>query len=347
MGRGRVTSIDVAEAAGVSQSTVSRALAGSPAITPETRMRVEQAARELGYHVDARAARLRSGRTGTLAIVVVGRSGYDPTRVSAFHYALLGSTCAAAAERGYQSLVSFQSEAEHYSWNFVASGQADGLVVMGTSVNRAAWADLRQTELQGPSVFWGDPFDDGRWVRADNRRGAQMAVERLIAAGHRRIAFAGTVDAIHPQFAERYEGYRIALENAGLEPGKPTPADGDDRVAAGRTAAATMMGQSDRPDAIFAANDAIALGVLEQLSRMGLAVPDDIGVVGFDGLAAGEHSHPPLTTIEPDFAEAGRVLVAHVCAEDDDEAREAARRVPVRLVERGSVRPVLSSPLPE
>lgn len=338
MGRGRVTSIDVAEAAGVSQSTVSRALAGSPAITPETRMRVEQAARELGYHVDARAARLRSGRTGTLAIVVVGRSGYDPTRVSAFHYALLGSTCAAAAERGYQSLVSFQSEAEHYSWNFVASGQADGLVVMGTSVNRAAWADLRKTELQGPSVFWGDPFDDGRWVRAENRAGAQSAVERLIAAGHARIAFVGTVDAIHPQFAERYEGYRFALEAAGLEPRKPHPADGDDRVAAGRKAAAELMALPDPPDAIFAANDAIALGVLEQLSRLGVSVPATMGVVGFDGLAAGEHSHPPLTTIEPDFAEAGRVLVAHVC-HDEDDPREAARRVPVRLVERGSVRP--------
>ncbi|WP_095013093.1 LacI family DNA-binding transcriptional regulator [Tsuneonella mangrovi] len=338
MGRGRVTSIDVAEAAGVSQSTVSRALAGSPAITPETRMRVEQAARDLGYHIDARAARLRSGRTGTLAIVVVGRSGYDPTRVSAFHYALLGSTCAAAADRGYQSLVSFQSEDEHYSWNFVASGQADGLVVMGTSVNRAAWADLEEAGPQGPCVFWGAPFDDGRWVRAENRAGARIAVERLLAAGYRRIAFVGTVDAIHPQFAERYAGYRDALVAAGLEPAEPYRADGDDRVEAGRRAAADLLAQRDRPDGIFAANDALALGVLEQLGRDGIIVPDDVGVVGFDGLAAGEHAHPPLTTIEPDFAEAGRVLVAHVCG-DEDELPEVPRRVPVRLVERGSVRP--------
>ena len=131
----RPTSFDVAERAGVSQSTVSRALAGSPSITEETRSRVEAAAAALGYHVDARAARLRSGRTGTMAIVVVGRAGSDPTRVSGFHYALLGSTCAAAAECGYQSLVAFQSDPGEFAWNYVAQGQADGLVVMGTSVS--------------------------------------------------------------------------------------------------------------------------------------------------------------------------------------------------------------------
>lgn len=333
----RVTSFDVAEAAGVSQSTVSRALAGSPTITEETRQRVERAAAELGYHVDARAARLRSGRTGTLAIVVIARAGQDPTRVSAFHYALLGSTCAAAAERGYQSLVSFQSEPEHFAWSFTARGQADGLIVMGTSVNRAAWEDLRRAAPAGPVASWGSPFDDGRWVRADNVGGAQQAVDRLVAAGHRRIAFLGSVDAAHPQFSERYEGYRAALTRAGLPVAPPYEVAGDDRTEAGRAAAARLLTSGDdRPDAIFAANDAIALGAGESLARAGVAVPRDFGLIGFDGLPAGEHASPPLTTIEPDFAEAGRALVRRVCGvgEGDD----PVRRIPVRLVERGSVR---------
>ncbi len=336
MRRSRVTSFDVAEAAGVSQSTVSRALAGSPSITEETRSRVEAAAAALGYHVDARAARLRSGRTGTMAIVVVGRAGSDPTRVSGFHYALLGSTCAAAAECGYQSLVAFQSDPGEFAWNYVAQGQADGLVVMGTSVNRAAWNDLLATAPQGPVAVWGAPFDDERWVRAENREGAVLAVERLIAAGHKRIGFLGTVDAEHPQFAERYEGYREALVRHGLPVGEPLAVVGDDRVAAGREAVAAMLGAPDPPDAIFAANDAIALGALEALGRTGARVPEEFGVVGFDGLAAGVHSHPPLTTIEPDFAEAGRALVSRICYPDV----EPTRRVPVRLIERGSVRPV-------
>lgn len=335
MRRPRITSFDVAEAAGVSQSTVSRALAGSPAITEETRTRVEAAAASLGYHVDARAARLRSGRTGTLAIVVIGRAGLDPTRVSAFHYALLGSTCAAAAECGYQSLVSFQSEPGEFAWNYAAQGQADGLIVMGTSVNRTAWADLLATAPAGPVALWGAPFDDERWVRAANREGAALAVERLIAAGHKRIVFAGTVDADHPQFAERYEGYRETLTAHDLESAAPIAVSGDDRVEGGRTAVAALLARGEAPDAVFAANDAIALGALEALDRAGMRVPGDFGVIGFDGLAAGAHSHPPLTTIEPDFAEAGRALVARICELD----AEPARRVPVRLIERGSVRP--------
>ncbi|MGX7926524.1 LacI family DNA-binding transcriptional regulator [Tsuneonella sp. HG094] len=332
--RNRVTSFDVAEAAGVSQSTVSRALAGSPAITTETRARVEAAAAALGYHVDARAARLRSGRTGTLAIVVVGRAGFDPTRVSGFHYALLGSTCAAVAECGYQSLVSFQSEPGEFSWNYVAQGQADGLIVMGTSVNRAAWGDLLAAAPEGPVAVWGAPFDDDRWVRASNREGAVLAVERLVAAGHQRIAFFGSVDPEHPQFAERYAAYREVLERHGLPVTGPHEVPGDDRVAAGRTALASLLEAGERPDAVFAANDAIALGVLEGLGTAGIRVPEDFGVVGFDGLAAGVHSHPPLTTIEPDFAEAGRALVARIFALDE----EPLRRVSVNLIERGSVR---------
>lgn len=338
--RVRVTSFDVAEAAGVSQSTVSRALAGSPAITGETRARVEAAAAALGYHVDSRAARLRSGRTGTLAIVVIGRAGLDPTRVSAFHYALLGSTCAAAAERGYQSLVSFQSEAGTFDWNFAAQGQADGLIVMGTSVNRAAWDDLDAADPGGPIAVWGSPIDDGRWVRAANREGAMVAVQRLIDAGHRRIAFAGSVDAQHPQFTERYEGYRAALAANGLAPCDPLGVPGDDRVEGGRLAIAQLLADAEPPDALFAANDAIALGALEALARAGVAVPDRFGVVGFDGLAAGEHSNPPLTTVVPDFAEAGRVLVARVC----DGIGGPAPRVPVTLIDRASTRPIRKGP---
>ncbi|MGX7953074.1 LacI family DNA-binding transcriptional regulator [Tsuneonella sp. HG249] len=339
MRRTRITSFDVAEAAGVSQSTVSRALAGSPAITDKTRTRVEAAAAALGYHVDARAARLRSGRTGTLAVVVIGRAGLDPTRVSAFHYALLGSTCAAAAECGYQSLVSFQSEPGEFAWNYAAQGQADGLIVMGTSVNRAAWADLLATAPAGPVALWGAPFDDARWVRADNIAGARLAVERLVSGGHRGIAFVGSVDGDHPQFAERYEAYRQVLAGHGLEARAPIGVPGDDRTQGGREAVSQLLASTDRPDAIFAANDMIALGALEALDRAGVAVPGQFGVIGFDGLAAGEHSHPPLTTIEPDFAEAGRALVARVCELDN---AEPVTRIPVRLVERGSVRPPAS-----
>lgn len=161
-----------------------------------------------------------------------------------------------------------------------------------------------------------------------------LAVRRLAAAAHRRIAFVGSVDAQHPQFAERYAGYAEELVRQGLTPTDPFPVPGDDRVEGGRRAVETLLADKEPPDAIFAANDAIALGVLEALARSGVAVPRVFGVVGFDGLAAGEHSNPPLTTIAPDFAEAGRVLVDRATGGGSG----PAPRIPVALVERASVR---------
>ena len=114
----RVTSFDVAEAAGVSQSTVSRALAGDTSISEPTRKRVIEAAARLNYQVDENAARLRRGRTGTLALVMICRPGQDRKDLNPFYFALLGSTCAAAAARGYEVLVAFQDSPANFWGHF-------------------------------------------------------------------------------------------------------------------------------------------------------------------------------------------------------------------------------------
>lgn len=334
--RARVTSIDVAEKAGVSQSTVSRALAGSQTITEATRRKVEQAAAELGYHVNMRAAGLRKGQTGTIAIVVIGREGQGAARVNPFYYSLLGSSCAAASERGYEALVSFQSEPEEFFGHYVARRQADGLVVIGTATNRAAWDYFRSCAAESREIaFWGSPFDDAVWVRSDNRAGGRLAVERLIAGGARDIVFVGDTLSSQRQFSERYEGYREGMTAAGLAPGAAVTTEGDDRVAQGRAAIASLDAQARAYDGLFFACDAMALGALEELALRGRSVPGEVAVIGFDGLGSGEFSNPPLTTVEPEFAEAGRLLVDTALAGDGEKPE---RRVPVRLVERASVR---------
>ncbi|MBT8388598.1 MAG: LacI family transcriptional regulator, partial [Altererythrobacter sp.] len=140
----RVTSFDVAEKAGVSQSTVSRALSGSVVITEATRTRVLEAASELGYFVDERAARLRRGHTGTLATVVISKPGGGARDVNPFSYALLGGICAAAADRGLEVLVSLQADEDKLFGHYVERGQAEGLIVIGTTANRAAWDYFRK-----------------------------------------------------------------------------------------------------------------------------------------------------------------------------------------------------------
>ncbi|MXO51428.1 LacI family DNA-binding transcriptional regulator [Erythrobacter gaetbuli] len=331
----RVTSIDVAERAGVSQSTVSRALSGSETITEATRRRVEQAAAELGYHVNMRAAGLRKGETGSIAIVVIGRDGQGPAAINPFYYSLLGSTCAAAAERGYEALVSFQAKENELFGHYVARRQADAVVVIGTATNSAAWDYFRSVADDSKAIaFWGSPFDDAVWVRSDNREGGRLAVERLVKGGAKDIVFVGDPNSSQKQFRERFEGYQAAMESAGLDARPAFVSIGSDRVSQGRNAIIRLTESGTKFDGLFFACDAMALGALEELALRDVNVPGAVGVVGFDGLGSGEFSNPPLTTVEPDFAEAGRMLVETALAGGEEQAE---RRVPVRLVERASV----------
>ena len=335
----RVTSFDVAERAGVSQSTVSRALSGSQVITEDTRARVVAAARELGYFVDSRAARLRTGRTGAIGVVVIGRQGDGPSEFNPFHYVLLGSICAAASKAGYQALVSFQATSDEFYGEYVERGQADGLIVIGTTLNSLAWDYFGEIASAHASMaIWGAPIAHRARVRSDNRAGARLAIARLVAAGHERIVFLGETDSPQQQFRERYEGYCAAMEAHGLVPQEPVTAAGATRNAQGYGAVDALLAEGRDFDAVFSACDAMALGALERLGEAGRDVPGEIGVIGFDGLGSGTYSNPPLTTIEPDFQRAGTLLVDAALAAQQDQVEQL---VPVRLIERASVRPPL------
>ncbi|MWV29250.1 LacI family DNA-binding transcriptional regulator [Erythrobacter sp. GH3-10] len=329
----RVTSFDVAELAGVNQSTVSRALNGDPSITDGTRTRIEEAARKLGYRVDSRAARLRTGLTATIAVVVIARAGLSVTEINPFHYSLLGNVCAAAAARGYQSLVSFQAERADLYSDFIESRQADAVVLLGTSTNDTAWEFHRHMLGRSDVACWGSPFADHRRIASDNRAGGLLATERLIKGGYRNIVFVGDLDDRQAQFRERFEGYQDALEKQGLGAGRAMNSPADTRFEQGRKSAQALIAGDEAFDALFCCCDATALGAIEELVRSGVSVPQQVGVVGFDGLGSGVHSNPPLTTIEPDFSLAGKMLVAAALGEAD---AGAPHRVPVRLVERSS-----------
>ncbi len=331
----RVTSFEVAERAGVNQSTVSRALSGDTSITEATREKVRQAADELGYRVDARAARLRSGKTRTIAIVVITKPDVEATGINPFHYNLLGSVCAAASDKGYQALVSFQSSADQFYSDFVETRQADAVVLIGTSTNDAAWAHHRSILNRDDVACWGSPYIDHRRVDSDNREGARVAVQRLIDGGNKKIAFIGDTRETQPQFRERYEAYCSLASELGFESGPAIFEDGQTRAAQGRRSARKLIASGRAFDSIFCSCDAMAFGVLQILREEGLSVPGDISVIGFDGLGSGAHSSPPLTTVEPDFARAGVLLVEFALGQMAEDTRP---RAPVKLVERDSVR---------
>lgn len=334
----RVTSFDVAAEAGVSQSTVSRALAGDPVVSEATRLRVSEAARRLNYFVDENAARLRTGKTGTLAVVVVCRPGEDRKDLNPFHSALLASLCGAASLRGYETLVSFQDGPENFNGRYQEQRKADGLAVIGTTENYSAWDYFRGLGQGGMHwVCWGAPFDDVAWVRSDNHGGGRLATAHLIEQGFQQIVCIGSETSPQRQFRERYEGYAQQMREAGLEPVLMPIEKGLGREEQGRRAVAMLIEQGVKFDALFAVCDPVALGALDELHARGLSVPGQVGLVGFDGIRAGVFSSPALTSVEPDFRVAGEMMVDKLLAEIAGGTSEA-RRVPVQLVVRDSSR---------
>ena len=332
----RVTSFDVAAEAGVSQSTVSRALAGDPVVSEATRERVAEAARKLNYYVDENAARLRTGRTGTIAVVVICRPDEDRKDLNPFTYALLGTICAAASARGYETLVSFQDSPGNLTGRYEEQRKADGLIVIGTTQNSAAWDYYRALGASGMHwVCWGSPYDELEWIRSDNHQGAGLATQHLLDAGCTRIACIASLDSLQRQFKERYDGYAETVRSAGLEPWLVEIPDGQTREEQGRHAVAALLASGKPFDAVFAVCDEIALGALRALSEAGVRVPQDSAVIGFDGIRASAQAMPPLSTIEPDFAAAGAMLVDKLLASVAGEAHSECR-VPVRLIARSS-----------
>ena len=211
-------------------------------------------------------------------------------------------------------------------------------IIIGSTANRQAWDYFRDLRDSGAHlVCWGSPFDDFDWIRSDNHAGARLATAHLLERGYQRIAYLGTEHSPQRQFKERYQGYVERLAEGSLDPILIEIDEDLSREEQGRLGVREAAARNWPCDAIFAACDEIALGALEELRALGKRVPDEIGLMGFDGNRAGAHSSPPLTSIEPDFQFAGTLLVDKLLGlingTDFDQ-----RRVPVRLLERESTR---------
>lgn len=332
----KATSVDVAVAAGVSQSTVSRALGGVGGISEETRARVVAAARALNYTLDHRAARFRTGATNTIAVVILTMPGQHAADINPFYLELLGAIGGAAAEKGYDLLLSFQGAEETLRAGFETSGRADGTIVVGSARNSAGWAFFAEAHAAGERIVcWGAPDDALPTVRCDNRAAAAAAVAHLVERGRSRIAFLGPGWEHQRSYAERREGYVAALAERGLLPIEADEPGGGDRESQGHAATLALLDEARAPDAIFAASDLLAFGAMRALRERGLLVPDDVALVGFDGIAATTQVTPPLTTIAQDCRAAGTALVEAML--DAIAGHEPAfATVPMRLVARES-----------
>ena len=337
----RVTSLDIAHRAGVSQATVSRVLAGSPLVNADTRRRVEQAVRELNYKVDRHASSLRTQRAGTLALLLFEDPTPDESHINPFFLAMLGSITRACARQGHDLLVSFQQLSDDWHADYEDSMKADGLILLGYGDYLAYESKLARLVEQGTHfVRWGQvqPGQPGISIGCDNHAGGALAGRHLLERGHRRIAFLGDASNRYPEFFARYQGCDAALREAGLAMSPALQVDADSTEEAGYAAARTLLARGEPFDAIFAASDLIAIGAIHALKEAGLRVPDDVAVVGFDGTPMARFADPPLTTVVQDTSRAGELLVDTVLKQVRDQPARSVMLEPTLDVRASSGR---------
>ncbi len=332
---------DLAKVAGVSPSTVSRALSGNALISSATRERLVRLAQEHGFQPNQLARNLRLGRTQAIAVVLplgheTGQHLSDP-----FFIAMLGYLADALTERGFDLLLSRVIPKDD-TWldAIVDSGRVDGVIVVGQS-DQMAVLD-RVAARYAPLVVWGAPMSGQRHlcVGSDNRLGGQTAARHLIDTGRRRLAFFGNPEA--PEIAERREGFLEACRAGGLEAQcetLPVPLTAD----AAHAMIARRLERAPAPDGVIAASDVIAMSAIRALSEAGLNVPSDVGVVGYDDVALAAQTTPPLTTIRQDLARGAGLLVDLLFRALAGETVQSAVLKPTLIV-RGSTWPLRPAP---
>jgi DNA-binding LacI/PurR family transcriptional regulator len=330
---------DVARLAGVSTATVSRALRGLPTVSEATRVRVLDAAAQLGYTASPSASRLAGGRTGSIAVVV-------PRLTRWFFATVVESAEEAIYQAGYDLLLYNLRGREQARQRLLHTAalhkRVDAVMLVATPLQGDDFAAVTAFDMPGVTVSSGTPVPGWPAVRIDDVAAARTATAHLVALGHRRIAHISGDNADELAFSthiDRRRGYREVLREAGIDPDPTLDVEAPFTVAGGARATAQLLERGERPTAIFAACDEMAMGALATLREAGLRVPEDISVVGVDDHdLAGAVG---LSTVAQSAAEQGRLaaetLLRRLCDAGPDDQDPAP--LPTRLVVRSSTAP--------
>ncbi|TLU65233.1 LacI family transcriptional regulator [Thalassotalea litorea] len=308
----KATSFDIAYRAGVSQSTVSRALRNSPLVNEETRKKIQAIAKELNYKVDKNARNLRSQQSNTLALLLFEDPGVDESQINPFFLSMLGSITRACSNSGYDLLVSFQEMENDWHAEYADSNKADGIILLGYGDYTDYRDKLVHLHQQGTHfVRFGAEVTDMpvTSIGGDNVGGGKQLTEHLLTQGCRNMAFIGTISEAAPEFSGRYKGHQQALEEAGLNVEPKLQVNAISTEEAGYQATKSLLAKGVTFDGLFGASDLIAIGAMRALQESGLTIPDDVLVVGFDDIPMATFAKPALTTAKQDTVLAGQLLV--------------------------------------
>jgi len=329
--RGRAYNIrEVAEAAGTSVATISRALQRPDVVAPTTLRRVLAVVEKLGYIPSAQPKILRTARTHVIVALV-------PDISNPFFSEIIRGIAQVAHGNGYSVLLGDTQnnrDRETAYAQLLATRQADGIITLLPHLPAIAAAGRL------PLVNACEYFNDNSVTKVlvDNRKAAQEATSYLLSLGHREIAFvSGPMDT--PICVDRDAGYELALRAAGIERNPRLTVIGNFSIESGIEAALHLLAHKQPPTAIFCANDEMAMGAMQALKLRGLRIPEDVSVIGFDDIRYARHTDPPLTTVSQPKGALGRNAM-ELLLEILEDPHTPVRKVmlPTELVIRGSTR---------
>ena len=335
----RPTIKHIAEMCDVSMATVSYVINGKRTLKPATREKVLKAIEELNYHPNAVARGLQSRRVNTLG-VLFGAPGAINFIDHSYVTHLLRGVAQCAGEEGFD-ITFFTSPWKNAALSAppLGDGRTDGIIAIAPRVGSDILQGLAGLHIPHATIA-AFPHEGLLNVDVDNFAGTKMATRHLLELGHRRIGFFnGTSEVASP--APRREGFLAALREAGLE---PRPEWMNDSHFGGDFAlepARAVLQSAERPTAICAGNDRIALAVLEAAQGLGIQVPDELSIIGFDDIPEAEKATPPLSTIRQPFAQIGHLTTQLLieCLRDPENCERATRLMRPELVVRGTTAP--------
>jgi LacI family transcriptional regulator len=312
----------------VSIATVSRALNDKGDVSDGTRERVLEVARSVGYIADRAARSLVTQKTRLVAVVVGDNAGHRDLSL-VFFGKVLAAISRRLAQSGYDPLLLQPRDAGH-------EHRFDAAVLIGVDDDDPLVADLGSRQVPRVGVDVRCTGSRAAFVGSDHADGVRLALAHLHALGHRRIAhIAGALNTVAG--SERLDAFRLEVQAFGLERSDELLRQGDFSSASGYRETCALLALSERPTAIVAASDLMALAAMQAIRDAGLRPGPDVAIVGFDDLEAAALAHPPLTTIRQDRQELGTLAaVRAIELVDDAEVVPPATVLPVELVVRGS-----------
>jgi DNA-binding LacI/PurR family transcriptional regulator len=305
------TIADIARLAGVSKSTVSRALNDSPLIGEETKEQIRSLARQHNFQINAPARQLSLKQSHTIAFVTHAYHK-DFSVADLLGLEIMGGISSGLGPLGYDLLVT-HVDPHDTKWihKYLSTGKVDGFILMTSTRKQTHVKAL--LEIGAPFIVWGIPQVGQKYctVSGDNVSGGRLATQHLIGLGRQKIGFIGGA-AEEVEVIQRLAGYKLALEEVGRETQPSLITYGDFSDSSGAEAMKLLLAQVPDLDAVFVNSDLMAIAAMDVIREHGKRVPEDIAVVGYDDLSVAATSNPPLTTIRQNIPLAGKLLAQNL-----------------------------------